>query len=307
MAPASRSCCARSAARCSRRRASRPPRFLALFALAALVLKLQFVDPLRENVQGTVDSFAGTTEWVLAAELDPKRVADQRVYRAERARVHDHVLLHACLDLPRPPAPRSFVPMSTAPFAHDVERIADNELRLRPLGGSFLGSPSEVHFRPLDRPLREGESVQLDGVRVTAERMRANRPQSLRLTFDRSVDDPSYVFLTATQQGLKRVAPAGAGRDRASTARRHANWAALERGRYEQRIGPLPGSASLQAGPRLRGLEATLSAHGSVGRGGRQRGKEALLRVHHEVDHACVDPARARRRSASLRTADATR
>ncbi len=212
---------------------------LALFALAALVLKLQVVDALRADIQATVDNYATTAEWVLGAELDPKRVGDQRVIVLNATEFSTTFFFVHAWTYHGLPEPRAFLPLSVAPFAHDVERIADNELRLRPLGASILGAHTE-HFRPLDRPMRDGESIQLDGVRVTVERMRDDRPQSVRVTFDRSVDDPAYVFLTATQQGLKRVALPPVGDILRLPRGARPDWATLDRGRYEARIGPFP-------------------------------------------------------------------
>jgi hypothetical protein len=201
---------------------------------------VQLVSPLREDLQHVVDRFATTVAWVLAAPLNPREVARQRVYLLTSGEFSSTFYFAYTWGQHGRPLPRSFVPISVAPYAHDVERVADNALLLRTLGGGFLRSPSELHFRAAERPLRLGEVVQLQGLRIQVARVLAGKPDTLRLTFDRSIDDRSQVFLTSTVRGIERLAMPAVGKSVRLPRAAGPNWAALERGRYEQRIGPLP-------------------------------------------------------------------
>jgi hypothetical protein len=216
------------------------PRFVALFALGAAVLYLQAIAPLREDVQRTVDNFRTTTEWVLAAELDPQQVEHQRVYMLNSAEFTTTFFFAYTWAYHARPLPRSYVPISAAPYAQDVERIADDTLLLRTLGGPFFDSPAEVHYRVSTRAFQEGDSVRLDGVRIEIARLVAGKPQTLKLTFDTSLDDPSQVFLVATESGLARFAVPPVGHSRRLRRAANPSWSTLDRGRFEQRIAPLP-------------------------------------------------------------------
>lgn len=216
------------------------PRFLALYTVGISVLFLQLVEPLSEDVRATVDNFATTTEWVLAAELDPQRVADQRVFLLNASEFTTTFFFAYTWWWHDRPLPRSYTPISTAPYAHDLERIGDNALVLRTLGGSFFESPSEVHFRTADRQLRAGDAVQLEGVRIEIARAIAGRPRALKLTFDRPVDDPSYAFLVSSEHGLARLEMPAVGQTLRLRRASGPSWFALDRARHTQRIGPLP-------------------------------------------------------------------
>ena len=138
------------------------------------------------------------------------------------------------------PLPRSYYPITVSPNAHYVQRPRDNELVLRALGGAYLGSGQENMFRSPSHLFREGEVISLDGLRITTEQVVNGLPGSLRLTFERPLDDPSYVFLTAKPQGLVRfqLPPVGARRLLARAA--NPSWTDLDRHRYATRIAPLP-------------------------------------------------------------------
>ena len=67
-------------------------------------------------------------------------------------------------------------------------------------------------FRDPDLFARAGDRFALDGMRVEVLRTRHGAPEALRFVFDRSVDDPSYVFLVATQTGFEKPALPRSGR-----------------------------------------------------------------------------------------------
>jgi hypothetical protein len=227
------------------------PRFFALYATGAFIVYLQVLAPLRENIEAQVNDFATTTEWVLNAEIDPRTVASQRVFLLSSGEFTTTFFFAYIWAEHDRPLPLSYVPITAAPFALALERVADNQLRISSLGGAFLSSGFESMFRPIGRPMAAGQSVTLDGMQVTAEHAIAGAPDVLRLRFERSLDDPSYVFLTAAPEGLVRLRLPAVGQQRIVPRAAYPSWLAMERRRYERRIEPIPDMLSYAFPPGL--------------------------------------------------------
>jgi len=218
----------------------RLPAFLALYSLAAAIVVLQLISPLRGNLRGTIDAFAVTREWVLRAELDPRRVAGQRVFLLLSSEFVSTIFFAYTWSQHGRPRPRSLYPISMAPVAHDIERTGPNELVLRALGGTFLSSAGEHMFRSPRMPLRAGDTVELEGMTIDVLRLLDGDPQALRVRFDRPLEDPSYVFLVATEQGLRRFELPAVGETRRMPLPAFPNWIAQQQARERARIGAAP-------------------------------------------------------------------
>jgi hypothetical protein len=215
-------------------------RWFASYAVGAAVLGLQLVAPLREDIAGRVDDFASTTAWVLAAELDPRKLPEQRVFLLTSSEFTTTFYLAYIWAYHGRPLPRSYAPISTAPYAHDVERVADDALVLRALGGGFLASGQEYMFRSPRQPMLAGQSIALEGARVDVLRTRDGLPQMLQVTFDRSLDDPSLRLLVATRDGLTAFEPPRLHETKRLQRAAHPNWITLQHGREERRLGKPP-------------------------------------------------------------------
>ena len=62
----------------------------------------------------------------------------------------------------------------------------------------------------------------------------------MRFTFERSIDDPSYVFLTSTMFGIERVAMPRLGQTLRLPRASAPNWLGLQHEREHRRIAPIP-------------------------------------------------------------------
>ncbi|MFI5307384.1 MAG: hypothetical protein ACHQ53_08540, partial [Polyangiales bacterium] len=227
------------------------PRFLALYATGTLVVYLQVIAPLRANIDAQVNDLATSSQWVLNAELDPAAVASQRVFLLSSCEFTTTFFFAYIWAEHGRPLPLSYLPVTTAPFALALERVADDELRISSLGGAFLSSGFESMFRPIGRPMPAGHGVALDGLQVLAEHAIAGAPDVLRLRFQRSLDDPSYVFLTAAPEGIVRVQLPSVGQQKIVPRAAYPSWLAMERRRYERRIEPVPDMLSYASPPGL--------------------------------------------------------
>jgi hypothetical protein len=224
-------------------------RFMALYCVGVALLKFQLLEPLQDNIRAQVDAFTTTVPWVLRAELDPERVAQQRVYLLASNEFTTTFYFAYIWAHHGRPLPRSYQPITTAPYAHDVERISDNALRLRALGGEYLGSGQEYMFISSRRRWHDGQTVRLAGMQVTAENTRRGLPQSLLATFERSLDDPALVFLVASNRGLVRFKMPAIGETRHVPRASYPNWLGLESRRERQRIAPFPEMISFATPP----------------------------------------------------------
>ena len=222
-------------------RASMPLRaFLLRYCLAAAILALQLLSPLRGNLRAQVDNFAILRQWVLQAELDPERVAQQRVFLLYSSEFVTTVFFAYTWGYHGKPLPRSLYPVSMAPSAHDIERIADNELELRALGGTFLASAGEDMFRSPGLALRTGDEVALPGMTVRVTRTLEGKPQTLRVRFEHALEHPGYVFLGADEDGLRRVQLPALGETLRVPRPARPSWLALQLAREERRNGAPP-------------------------------------------------------------------
>jgi hypothetical protein len=220
--------------------AQRNGAFAVSWVLAVGLGWAQLAAPLRNAITGDIEYMIGARRWVLSAELDPSRVATQRVLLLSST---DFVTTHFWAYTWRyhgRPMPRSYYPLSTSPTAHDVERPAPNELILRPLGALFFESAGEQMFRAPELSWRDGEQVVLPGMVARIEGVRSGMPLAVRLTFEVPVDDPSLAFLISTPDGLTRVELPAVGETVRLPAPAQPSFLGLLASREKARFGPWP-------------------------------------------------------------------
>lgn len=218
----------------------RPLPFATSFAVVLVILHMQLLTPLQGDVQAQVDHYLTTAQWVAGSEVDPRQVSHQRVVLLAGAEFTttfywSYIWAHEGL-----PLPLSYYPITATPCAHYVQRTATNELLLRALGGNYLASGEENMFRSPKRIWHEGESMLLDGMRLTTEQVTDGVPGALRLTFDHPLEDPMYVFLVAMPFGLVRFDLPPLGDQRLVARASFPSWIDLQRHKYVLRIAPLP-------------------------------------------------------------------
>jgi hypothetical protein len=212
------------------------PRYLLLLAIVGL----QLVAPLRVNHLAEVDGLSMAREWVRGAELDPKKVAGQRVFLLSSSEFISTVFFAYTWAYHGNPMPRSAYVINMAPLALDIERTADNELELRALGGGFVASAGEEMFRTPRKRLSLGATLDVDGMIVGVMRMQDGVPQTLRVRFERALEDPSYVFLVSTEEGLRRFTPPAFGQVTRIPRPARPSWYEQQHAREERRRGTPP-------------------------------------------------------------------
>jgi hypothetical protein len=149
--------------------------------------------------------FRSIREQVLRAPIDDKTITQQHVVLIGSIEHTSTIFWPFVRHFYGHPMPLSSWVLSAAPHAHDIYRPAPNILEVSVLGGTLLTTELEQLYRGERFRFRLGEVVDIGGLRVQITRLLWGLPQSLRFVFDKSVDDPSYLFLLASPEGFVRV------------------------------------------------------------------------------------------------------
>jgi hypothetical protein len=103
------------------------------------------------------------------------------------------------------PTPRSWRPLTIGSnFASVANRPAANTLVVSTVQGAWLRNAGELFFRREDQPLRTGDVLTYPSLSAEVLRDDDGHPTSVRFVFDRNLDDPSLVFVVATERGIMR-------------------------------------------------------------------------------------------------------
>jgi hypothetical protein len=103
------------------------------------------------------------------------------------------------------PTPRSWRPLTLGSnFASVANRPAANILVVSTVQGAWLRNAGELFFRREDQPLHTGDMLTYPTLSAEVLRDDDGHPTSVRFVFDRNLDDPSLVFVVATEHGIMR-------------------------------------------------------------------------------------------------------
>jgi hypothetical protein len=113
------------------------------------------------------------------------------------------------------PTARRFRPLSFGPEPVTVERVSDRALRLSYEGG-ILTTPFMELYRNRHLPMKVGDRVAITGLDIDVAHVTPDgRPDVANFTFDRSLDDPSFIFYYWTDQGFSQLSVPAIGASRA--------------------------------------------------------------------------------------------
>jgi hypothetical protein len=156
------------------------------------------------EVQAYSYFFESVRQWILHADLDQTKVQNQHIFMINGIEHTTVIFAPFVWNYHGYQVPRSCRILSAAPQAHDIKRTAENELEYLVLGGTFLDSPLERLYRVDKYPFKVGDVVVLDEFRVTIIQLLNGKPFRVRFSFNKPLEDPSYVFLLSGNRGLRR-------------------------------------------------------------------------------------------------------
>jgi hypothetical protein len=169
-----------------------------------------------QRMIGAVQASEGPTLAAFAkgdlASMDPEQLREREVIVLNAVNLPTGLHGGLILEAHGWPAPRSWRALAMGPFALSVTRPAPDTLELWAVQGAWLGTTYEHNFRRADQPLVAGDVRERGGLRVEIVEDLDGHPTRVRVRFPVSVEDPRYLFLMSTKQGLRRWQPPKLGR-----------------------------------------------------------------------------------------------
>ena len=105
------------------------------------------------------------------------------------------------------PTPASWRPLSLGgEFPIVATRPAPDTLELFAVQGAWMHTAGELFFRREDQPLVRGDVLAYPSLHVEVFGDEAGHPTRVRFRFPLSLDDPRYLFVIATRDGIQRWA-----------------------------------------------------------------------------------------------------
>ncbi|KIG17642.1 hypothetical protein DB30_02917 [Enhygromyxa salina] len=114
--------------------------------------------------------------------------------------LHGHYLLHSRGE----PTPRSWRSLAMAEFPIIARRTSRRSLELSAVQSGWLRSGAELFFRRDGQTLPAGTAFEVPGLSVEIESDVEGYPSRVKFGFPHSLDDPRYLFLISTPEGLRR-------------------------------------------------------------------------------------------------------
>lgn len=136
---------------------------------------------------------------VPAAELGGRDVIVLNAI-SQTVALHGHYLLH----FRGQPTPRSWRSLAMAEFPIIATRTGPKSLELSAVQGGWLRTGAELFFRRDGRTLPAGTAFELPGLSIQIKSDIEGYPSRVRFGFPDSLDDPRYLFLVSTPDGLRR-------------------------------------------------------------------------------------------------------
>ncbi|MFL5352771.1 hypothetical protein [Archangium sp.] len=143
----------------------------------------------------------------LERELDYQRLPGQRVIALPIPAPAVGMYVPMVLATRGMPPPHAWWQLSLSPEPHVLTRTGPDSLELSLTRGHFLTSEFEAVFRGPAHPLRQGDQVKLEELTVTVLAADEQGATRLGFTFDRPLEDPSFVFLRWKDDALRPFTP----------------------------------------------------------------------------------------------------
>jgi hypothetical protein len=148
-------------------------------------------------------TIAAQRRWALGAEIPDQGLAERRVVILTGADFTTIVNLPWVRMVAGHPLPKSYWRLSGAVDAHDIFRIAPNVIDVAVLSSRLEDTMVGSLYRPRNAGFKVGDVVTQPGLKVEIQTIKGPHPWRTRFTFERSLDDPYYLFLHSTPEGIR--------------------------------------------------------------------------------------------------------
>jgi hypothetical protein len=101
--------------------------------------------------------------------------------------------------------PRAYRRLAGTTHVQEIRRTADDVIEVFVLSSDVAHTMAGSLYRSERQPLRRGQRIEVEGMTAEALALAEGSPWRTRFTFDRSLDDPSFVLLHAMPDGFRRV------------------------------------------------------------------------------------------------------
>lgn len=113
------------------------------------------------------------------------------------------------------PAPSTWRPLSLGgEFPMLATRLSEDTLELTAIQGAWMHTAGELFFRREDQRMHAGDQLRFPSLAVDIHADVDGHPTSVRFRFPSSLDDPRWLFVIATREGLRRWPVPGIGQRR---------------------------------------------------------------------------------------------
>jgi hypothetical protein len=168
-------------------------------------------------------------EWVLQSDINDNTIQHQDIYLVNGVEHTIAVYSPYIRFFHGLPLPRSCRILSGAPKAHDITRSGPNQLDIIVLGGNFLDGGLAKLYRAGRFRFRPNQVMSLKGLTIKLLALSDRRPYRARFIFEKPLEDPSYLFLHSTEEGLRRFELPEVGKSVRLPVAQFPNWRLLMR------------------------------------------------------------------------------
>jgi hypothetical protein len=155
------------------------------------------------QVEGLTFKVAAQRRWALDADIPDATIAQKRVVIVTGGDFTTIANLPWVRLAHGHPLPRSYTRLSGALWVHEITRTAPNVIELAVFSNELEDTMVGSLYRSKTAGFRPGDVVTIPGMRVEVLRTEGPHPWRTRITFEPSLDDPSYLFLHSMPDGIR--------------------------------------------------------------------------------------------------------
>jgi hypothetical protein len=185
-----------------------------LSAAACLLLIHAVISPIKTFDSALSFDYIRSDKLALATHIDADDLPNKNIVVLVAPTTHNYKLFPFIRAHKGSPIPRKWITLSLAPYTQVVTRTGPRTIEVTVQDGHLLGAgPERVYRSSSSPPFAKGDVIAEDIYTVTILETSAAGPTRVAFEFDRSLDDPSLVFLAwqDQQERLGQLALPGVG------------------------------------------------------------------------------------------------